>query len=178
MSEGQRLTIRRASSSDLDAIMAIENVSFATPWRREAMVDELRGRQGTHYTVAEIDGELVGYAGMWCYAGEAHIMNIAVAPAHRRRSFGAALLLDLLRRAVEEGADLAYLEVRPSNLGAIALYRKLGFCSVGFRPNYYRDTDEDAMLMTLDRLSRRWRTSLVPLQEEWERRHGYRPVSE
>ncbi len=172
------LTIRRAVPADLDDIMAIEKASFPTPWKREAMQDELRGRKGTIYTAGELGGELIGYAGMWCYASEAHIMNLALAPGHRRLGFGEALLLDLLRRAVAEKANLAYLEVRPSNLGAIALYRKLGFRAVGFRPNYYQDTGEDAMLMTLDGLRRRWPGALSQQWETWERRHGYRPIVE
>jgi [ribosomal protein S18]-alanine N-acetyltransferase len=169
------LTLRGATLDDLDDIMAIETVSFPTPWRREAMQDELRGRKEAHYIAAEVEGVLVGYAGMWCYAGEAHIMNVALAPDHRRRGYGEALMLDLLRRAVEQAADLAYLEVRPSNSAAIALYRKLGFRTVGYRPNYYRDTGEDAMLMTLDGLRRRWSVVGAELWAGWERRHGYRP---
>jgi len=172
------LTIRPALPADLTDIMAIENASFPTPWKREAMEDELRGRKGTIYIVGELDGKLVGYAGMWCYAGEAHIMNIALAPEQRRRGFGEALLLDLLRRAVDEKADFAYLEVRPSNLAAIALYRKVGFRVVGFRPSYYQDTDEDATLMTFDRLWRRGPGALAEHWQGWERRHGYRPVVE
>jgi len=172
------LTIRPAVSTDLTDIMAIENASFPTPWKREAMKDELRGRKGTIYTVGELEGKLIGYAGMWCYAGEAHIMNIALAPEHRRCGFGEALLLDLLRRAVDERADLAYLEVRPSNLAAVALYRKLGFRAVGFRPSYYQDTGEDAMLMTLDGLRRRWAGAIAQRWGIWERRHGYRPAVE
>jgi ribosomal-protein-alanine N-acetyltransferase len=149
--------------------MAIEESSFPTPWPRSSMVEELQRPRGALYLAAERDGVLVGYAGMWCFAGEAHIMNIAVDLECRRLGIGEALLLRLLERAVAMGATYAFLECRPSNRRALALYEKLGFRRYGRRPNYYRDTGEDALLLACEdlangRLEGRW--------PEWERRHG------
>ena len=171
------LHIRAATIRDLDAILAIENVSFATPWTRQAVSDELRRRRHAIYLAADSDEALIGYAGAWCYEGEAHIMNVAVAPDFRRQGVGEALLMELLSRAREAGADLAYLEVRPSNRGAIALYRKLGFTEAGRRPRYYRDTGEDAILMTLFDLQSALPSRLQPAWEAWEGRHGPRPAT-
>ena len=169
------LTIRPALASDLDEIMAIEEASFASPWCRTAMLDELAGKPGALYLAAEVEGELVGYAGMWCFAGEAHIMNIAVTGARQRQGIGRALLLTLLQRSIQMGADFAYLECRPTNRHAIALYRKLGFRPYGRRPNYYRDTGEDALLMRREHLGR---MDFGACWDEWERRHGGRLVAD
>ena len=169
------LTIRRAALHDLDSIIAIEDVSFPTPWTRRAMEDELRRSGPALYIAAESHGALVAYGGAWVYVGEAHIMNVAVAPGRRRRGIGEALLLELLRRSVEGGADLAYLEVRPSNAAALGLYEKLGFEAVGQRTGYYRDTSEDAILMALFDLRDDWLPTLDACWEAWERQHGPRP---
>jgi len=149
--------------------MAIEEASFPSPWARQAMTEELSRSHGGFFLAAERLGRLVGYAGVWVFAGEAHVMNIAVDPTERRRGIGEALLLALLEEAVERGAKLAYLEVRPTNEQAIALYRKFGFLAYGRRPGYYADTNEDALLMA--------RRLLVQFDfeaawEVWERRNG------
>jgi ribosomal-protein-alanine N-acetyltransferase len=139
------------------------------------MSDELRRRRHAIYLAADSGDVLVGYAGAWCYEGEAHIMNLAVAPDFRRQGIGEALLMELLRRTMEAGADLAYLEVRPSNRRAIALYRKLGFTEAGRRARYYRDTGEDAILMTRFDLPGSLPSRLRTAWEAWEGRHGPRP---
>ncbi len=141
------------------------------------MASEL-SHPGGCYLVAELDCRLVGYGGASCFAGEAHIMNVAVAPECRRCGIGEALMLELLRRSLELGAESAYLEYRPSNTAAAALYRKLGFRRVGRRPNYYRDTGEDAILMTLGDLAAKWSGSLSAYWDTWERRYGYRVAVE
>ncbi|MBM3147617.1 MAG: tRNA (adenosine(37)-N6)-threonylcarbamoyltransferase complex transferase subunit TsaD [Actinobacteria bacterium] len=127
--------------------MAIEKASFPSPWAREAMIEELARTRDSVFLTVELGGRLLGYASAWVYAGEAHVMNVAVEPAFRRRGVAEALLQALLLRSAEMGARLAYLEVRPSNAPAIALYRKLGFEPYGRRPDYYADTGEDALLM-------------------------------
>jgi ribosomal-protein-alanine N-acetyltransferase len=167
------LLIRRATLSDLDPILTIEEASFPTPWSRAVLASELCSRQGC-YIVAEIIGQVVGYAGMSCFAGEAHIMNLAVDPDHRRCGIGEALLVELLGRAARSGGEMAYLEYRPSNAAAAVLYRKLGFRRAGRRPGYYRDTGEDAILMTLDDLAVRWSGNLSAYWRTWERRYGCR----
>ncbi len=149
--------------------MAIEEASFASPWARQAMVEELGRRRGGFFLAAERLGQAIGYAGVWVFAGEAHIMNIAVDSAARRQGVGEALLLALLDRAVEQGARLAYLEVRPTNTSAIALYEKLGFLPYGSRPGYYADTGEHALLMAR-RLLRQF--DFGAAWEAWRARHG------
>jgi len=166
------LTIRRALLSDLDDVMAIEARSFRSPWARQAMHEELRRVHGCLYLAAEVDGRLVGYAGTWVFSGEAHIMNVAVDPPARRQGIAEALLLELLEQAVAMGARFAYLEVRPTNEQALALYGKLGFRPYGRRPSYYADTGEDALLMARDDLRR---LDFAARWESWTQSHGDRP---
>jgi len=86
-------------------------------------------------------------------AGEAHISTIAVQPNWRRLGIGELLLVAMLDRATELEADMATLEVRVSNVTAQNLYRKYGFRQVGLRRRYYRDSDEDALIMSTERLT-------------------------
>ncbi|MDX1686998.1 MAG: ribosomal protein S18-alanine N-acetyltransferase [Candidatus Promineifilaceae bacterium] len=138
---------------DLEAVMAIESSSFPTPWPAEGYRRELTANERAYYYVltGETGGErsIVGFAGHWLVAGEAHVSIIAVEPAWRGRGLGELLLLNLLLVAVEQGATLATLEVRCRNQVAQGLYHKYGFEVVGRRKGYYKDTGEDAILMTL-----------------------------
>ncbi|MDT8307201.1 MAG: ribosomal protein S18-alanine N-acetyltransferase [Anaerolineae bacterium] len=136
---------------DLDAVMAIEAVSFPTPWPRSGYEHELTANANAHYAVllGPAD-EIIGYAGQWLVAGEGHISIMAVAPAWRRRGLGELLLSSMIAQAEEAGAGRILLEVRTGNRTALALYRKYHFEVVGRRHRYYRDTGEDALLMTLE----------------------------
>ena len=94
--------------------------------------------------------EILGFAGLWFMADEAHLTTIGVREEHRRRGIGELLLISCIELAIEKGASVASLEVRMSNLGAQALYEKYGFNKVGVRPRYYTDNGEDALIMTTD----------------------------
>lgn len=114
--------------------------------------------------------EIVGYAGYWTVAGEAHVSTIAVAPAWRRRGLGAWLLLSMIYHALERDAVVVRLEVRETNHAAQALYDRFGFVSVGRRGRYYRDTGEDAILMDLDLVASGVEERLKALETElWQR---------
>ena len=93
---------------------------------------------------------VLGFAGVWFIADEAHLANIAVREAYQRRGIGENLLICVMRVAVERNARFITLEVRMSNEAARALYGKYGFAEVGTRPGYYTDNKEDAVLMTAD----------------------------
>jgi len=107
---------------------------------------------------------ILGFAGVWFLADEAHLANFAVREECRRRGIGELLLLSIMKLAMEHNAEFVTLEVRASNWGARALYEKCGFVEVGVRSGYYMDNGEDAVLMTADRLS------LGKFREEIERR--------
>jgi ribosomal-protein-alanine N-acetyltransferase len=95
------------------------------------------------------DGKIGGYICFWIFANEAHLMNIAVHPQRRKRGFGGCLLKKLIEVSLSEGATKAWLEVRPSNVSARAFYIKAGFTEISRRPRYYRETNEDAIIMSL-----------------------------
>lgn len=93
---------------------------------------------------------ILGFAGFWIMAGEAHITNIALREKHRRQGIGELLLLSLIDLAIKLEASLVTLEVRASNTTAQSLYAKYGFAKVGVRRGYYTDNREDGVLMTLE----------------------------
>lgn len=149
----QRLLIRRAGLADVTAIWAIEKVSFPTPWSRWSFLAEL-GHRNSHLLVAGPSSpqpwQTWAYLIFWVVLDEMHILNLAVDPEHRRRGIARQLLAEGLTQARTLGAGLAWLEVRTSNLAAQDLYKSFGFKEVGRRPGYYDDTQEDALLLTLE----------------------------
>jgi len=134
------------SPSDLDGVMAIEEVSFPTPWSREMFIEDFPRDFSDTLVAAGTDDEVLGYAVCWTIAGESHLLNIAVHPARRGQGIGRALLTECIRRAARAGASLIYLEVRAGNDAAQRLYRSMGFEFRGIRKGYYTDTAEDAVI--------------------------------
>lgn len=148
------LCLRPMELEDIDPVMAIEAHSFPTPWPAGGYRHELTNNRRAHYYVLLCRDQgkpeqIVGYTGYWLMAGEAHISTVAVKPDCRGLGLGELLLLQVLSSADEREAELVTLEVRRSNEVAQSLYRKFGFENVGRRKGYYRDTGEDALLMTV-----------------------------
>ena len=147
-------TLRPLRLDDLDAVIAIERASFPNPARVQLYQHELAHNELAHYQALTVgqDGraeQLVGYAGYWLMGDELHVSIIAVDPPWRGHGLGELLLLNLLYLAYDHASALVTLEVRAGNHVAQALYRKYGFDLVGERRRYYRDTGEDALLMTV-----------------------------
>ncbi|ADI01344.1 ribosomal protein S18-alanine N-acetyltransferase [Syntrophothermus lipocalidus] len=140
------MEIRKMEPEDLDQVMSIEEVSFPTPWSRESYEGEMQNRLA-HYIVGDHEGQVVGYAGIWLIIDEGHITNVAVHPDWRGQGVGEILLNALIALAMIRGVQRMTLEVRPSNLPALRLYRKLNFLPIGLRRQYYSDTGEDAIVM-------------------------------
>jgi ribosomal-protein-alanine N-acetyltransferase len=153
-----KVLLRPMQLNDVPVVAAIDKVSFPTPWSETTYRQELRGNPAAYLYVAEIRSELkgraeiVGYVGFWHIVDEVHISTIAVRPERRRQGFGRGILKFALEKAHALGAELATLEVRESNTEAIELYREFGFELKGRRPRYYRDTDEDALVMFKENL--------------------------
>ena len=139
--------IRRLAYSDLPAVIAIERRSFPTPWSLAMFVLELSKPSGI--CLAATEGEqLVAYLVCSRYDQVWHLMNVAVAPERRRAGIATALIRRLFGEA---GDGLPFtLEVRVSNLQAIAMYERFGFRSAGMRRRYYHDNGEDALIMWLE----------------------------
>ena len=132
---------------DLERVLEIEQVSFPTPWPRDAYSHELHENRLACYVVARVMHKIVGYAGMWVILDEAHVTTIAVEPESRGRRIGERLLIALMEESMKRGARWVTLEVRKSNGVAQALYRKYGFKEIGVRKAYYSDNREDAIVM-------------------------------
>jgi ribosomal-protein-alanine N-acetyltransferase len=132
---------------DLPDILRIEKLSFTTPWSKNAFLSELLENDRAFYLVARIGEQAVGYVGVWLVAGEGHITNVAVHPGFRQRGIGRQLMLAIEQLAKERRAQRMTLEVRRSNAVAQGLYRQLGYVGAGYRRGYYRDNNEDALIM-------------------------------
>lgn len=141
--------LRPMEASDVRAVMAIERAAYRFPWSPGIFHDCLR--VGYCCWVLEEREHLLGYAIMSVGAGESHILNLCVHEEHRRRGLGNRLLLHLLDLARAHNADVTLLEVRPSNVGALAMYHRAGFNEVGVRRAYYPmgNGREDALILAL-----------------------------
>lgn len=132
----------------LRAVLSIEERTSSTPWSLGLFLAECR-REDRLYLVALDDATVVGFAGMLFVAGEGHITTIAVHPDRQGDRVGTRLLLALLRGAAQAGVDAVTLEVRASNVAALALYRRFGFAPAGVRKDYYSHPVEDALVLWL-----------------------------
>lgn len=178
MSAGDRgFRIRTADAADLDAIMAIEQASFAgSAWERETMRAEIASEWGRYLIAEAADADVVqpadvaqsgyaeqgsdgpqagdaaqpgalGYAGLRAVGVEGDVQTIAVAEHARGRGIGRALLAELLAEAGRRGVREIFLEVRADNPVARSLYESVGFVEIGVRPRYYQPEDVDAVVM-------------------------------
>lgn len=131
----------------IEQIAELEEQCFSRPWSRQALEEELENP--TACFLAAVEGtDVLGYGGMHCAFGECYMDNLAVFGSKRRQGVGTALLRALLKEAARRGGEFLSLEVRPSNLPAGALYRKLGFLEEGRRKNFYTAPREDALILT------------------------------
>ena len=146
------LVIRKMTLDDVPAVVELDQKSFSLPWPERSFRYELTANPASRCWVAELDGQVVGMIVVWLIGDEAHVANLATHPVFRRRGIAKRLLSHALQQLVQEGARSSFLEVRESNLAAQAMYRKFGYMETGRRRRYYRDNDEDALLMTLDSL--------------------------
>lgn len=141
------ILLREMTIEDLDEVMNIENRTFPTSWTRRAFEMEVKDNLLATYIVAELDGKIIGYAGMWTIIDEGHITNIAVDEDYKGRSIGNFLLMGLINQCTSNNIYRMTLEVRKSNDVAINLYKKHGFTEEGIRKNYYAAENEDALIM-------------------------------
>jgi ribosomal-protein-alanine N-acetyltransferase len=148
-----KLTIRKMTVEDVPAVVDLDQKSFSLPWPERSFRFEITDNPVSRCWVAELDGKVVGMIVVWLIVDEAHVATLATHPEFRRQGIGQRLLSHALRDLIQEGARRSFLEVRESNLAAQEMYRKFGYEETGRRRRYYRDNDEDAILMNLDSLS-------------------------
>ncbi|HSN17603.1 MAG TPA: ribosomal protein S18-alanine N-acetyltransferase [Gammaproteobacteria bacterium] len=141
---------RPMHEGDVRAVMDIERRAYQFHWTEGIFRDCLR--VGYCCWVMEVDGAVIGYGIMSLVVGEAHLLNICIAPEWQRRGYGKLLLEHFMELARERGAAQMFLEVRLSNTAALTLYRDSGFNEVGMRKNYYPAVNgrEDAMILAIE----------------------------
>jgi len=140
------IVIRPMRREDVDGVTLLEQRIFPDPWPRQAFSEEL-GRSNRGVLVAEIGGVLAGYGCYIVIYGEAQLTNIAVDARFRGKSVAKKLLNRILEIAKAADCENIFLDVRPTNKAAIALYRKYGFIELYRRADYYRSPVEDALVM-------------------------------
>jgi ribosomal-protein-alanine N-acetyltransferase len=146
-----RLDVRRLELRDLNAIEGIERASYRTPWSRSMFAGELAKPSSLSLGAFDTEtAELLGYLIISRYVDAWHVMNVAVAPEHRRRKIATMLLDRLFELTAGDGQRGYTLEVRVSNDVAIRLYERVGFKPRGIRRGYYTDNREDALIMWRD----------------------------
>jgi ribosomal-protein-alanine N-acetyltransferase len=151
MKEMTRVELRRLEMRDLNAIEGIERASYPTPWSRSMFASELAKPSSICLGAFDLEtDELAGYLVISRYVDAWHVMNVAVAPEHRRQGIATTLLERLFEVTAGRGRRGYTLEVRVSNVGAVALYGRLGFKPRGVRRGYYTDNREDALIMWRD----------------------------
>ncbi len=140
---------RPMQMDDLDTVMVIEPMIYSHPWTRGNFSDSLNS--GYSAWVLEENQKMIGYALLMMVLDEAHLLNLSIAKDQQKQGLGRYLLEHMLQIAKNYKASNMFLEVRPSNISAIALYENMGFCEMALRRNYYpaHNGREDAVLMGL-----------------------------
>lgn len=131
---------------DVEQVYHISAQAFSQSWSQEALQKEVSNPVASYF-VAEDNGQIVGYAGMWQVIDEGEVINIAVRKEDRRKGLGEALLKKLLQEAEIRQIINVFLEVRESNIPALNLYTSMGFKVIGRRKDYYHEPTEDGINM-------------------------------
>lgn len=142
---GESIRLELMAESHLDAITAIESVSFSFPWQRSDFLLAM-SRENSFCRVVLFAGGVVGYLVGFVTGHEFHLADFAIAPTHRRCGFGQQAL-DCLLVSLDRHIQVVTLEVRMSNAAAIGLYKRQGFQTMAIQRDYYRQPEEDALVM-------------------------------
>ena len=142
------MLIRNMYEKDLKRVHEIECSIFSKPWTEADFKNSIEDHNNIYLIVEEQD-DIVAYCGLWGVVGEGQINNVAVIKECRCLGIGRAMIATMLQLGREQGLEAFTLEVRISNLSAIALYHKLGFQDAGIRKNFYEEPTDDALIMWL-----------------------------
>ncbi|MFR4352541.1 MAG: ribosomal protein S18-alanine N-acetyltransferase [Roseburia sp.] len=138
--------VRAMREEDVGAVAELEGQIFSTPWSYKSFLDSIR-LSNTIFLVAEEEGKILGYIGMYLACGEGEITNVAVDFDERCRGVGGCLLAEMKKEAERRLIGSIVLEVRVSNRSAIRLYERNGFVNQGVRKDFYESPREDAYIM-------------------------------
>ena len=144
------LAVRRMTNADCVKTAQLEKEIFSQPWSEQGFLDALAMEQNIFF-VAEDDGEICGYIGMYQALDEGEITNVGVSQEKRNAGIGWELMQAALDAAKEQGIERVVLEVRVSNASAIHLYEKCGFANCGIRKGFYDFPKEDAYIMLYEK---------------------------
>lgn len=139
--------VRQMTTEDIEPVMWVERASFTVPWPKETFLEEVEYNPYATYFLIEVEGEIIGYCGVWFVFEEAHITNLAIHPLFRGRKYGKALLKEVIDEARRRRVLQITLEVRVSNTTAQHMYRSFGFKPGFIKNSYYPDNGEDALVM-------------------------------
>ena len=142
------LTFSKICETDAKELALLDKECFSVPWSEDSFYKEATNPLA-EYIIARIDDKIVGYAGFWSVSGEGQITNIAVLKEYRRNKIAYKMISSLIERAKELKLETLSLEVRESNIAAISLYLGMSFKKVGTRKKYYKNPEENAVLMDL-----------------------------
>lgn len=136
---------------DAAGVEIVEKACFAMPWSRQSFWEEAAKKDAYYLLAVDMDDKekIIGYVGVWFVLGEGQITNVALMPQYQGQGIASMMISRIIEIAKEHSIGSMTLEVRPSNQKAIKLYQKFGFRSVGRRPRYYIDNNEDAEIMWL-----------------------------
>ncbi len=140
-------TVKKLSSEHLGGAAELEKLCFSAPWSEDSLAILCKEGGVGYAAIGENDGTVLAYGGMLTVLDEGQITNIATHPEYRRRGLGEAVVRALIEYGEQNGINVISLEVRESNVGAIALYEKLGFEKVGIRKNFYSSPRENGIVM-------------------------------
>jgi ribosomal-protein-alanine N-acetyltransferase len=142
--------IRPLKDADIENVLQIEQQVYNYPWSKAIFKDCLRVGYSNWAFIK--DDKFIGYVILSIAVGEAHILNICIDPSLKGQGLGKYFLSEVIQVAQIKGADCVFLEVRPSNIAAVNLYKKAGFKKIGQRKNYYPAAEgkEDAIVFSLD----------------------------
>ena len=140
------MILEKMNPAHVAQIAQLEKICFSDPWSERSIASELDNKLA--FWLVATEGETVaGYIGSQTVMDETDMMNVAVHPDFRRRGIAEALVTGLVEELRNKGSHCLTLEVRATNVPAIALYEKLGFSEIGRRKNYYRNPREDALIL-------------------------------
>ena len=138
------MIVRKMAEADIASVVGVDSAAFSDAWKEDSFREEIE-KDYSHYFVCECDGEVAGYAGIWCIYETAELIRIATAPKFRKKGIANMLMQEILSCAKDCGCERMMLEVRKSNTPAQALYKKFGFDEINVRKGYYNG--EDALIL-------------------------------
>lgn len=143
-----KVTVKRMNAEDVDEVYSIEEIIHpGHHWSKDSFFNEIANNLAYYWCVKNTENKILGFIGTWQIFEEAHITTLGVAPEFRRQQLAQILIIQAIEECYKNMVKYVTLEVRESNVSAIALYEKFLFESIGMRKNYYQDNNENAIIM-------------------------------